>query len=61
MPRLARSRAATVPDGREPDERILFWHRGFAISDIVLGAWLLAEARRKGAGQLLTLWEGLDD
>jgi alanine dehydrogenase len=48
--------------GRTEDhERILFWHRGFAISDIVLGAWILAEARRKGVGQMLTLWEGLDE
>jgi Predicted ornithine cyclodeaminase, mu-crystallin homolog len=47
--------------GRRVDERILFWHRGFAISDIVLGAWILAEARRKGVGQNLTLWEGRED
>ena len=49
------------PGRTQSDERILFWHRGFAISDIVLGAWILAEARRKGVGQTLTLWEGLDD
>jgi len=49
------------PGRTEANERILFWHRGFAISDIVLGAWILAEARRKGIGQMLTLWEGLDD
>jgi ornithine cyclodeaminase len=49
------------PGRSQSDERILFWHRGFAISDIVLGAWILAEARRKGVGQNLTLWEGLDD
>jgi len=49
------------PGRTSADERILFWHRGFAISDIVLGAWILAEARRKGVGQTLTLWEGLED
>ena len=49
------------PGRTEAHERILFWHRGFAISDIVLGAWILAEAHRKGIGQMLTLWEGLDD
>jgi ornithine cyclodeaminase len=49
------------PGRQRDDERTLFWHRGFAISDIVLGAWILAEARRKGIGQMLTLWEGLDD
>ena len=44
--------------GREtPDERILFWHRGFAISDIVLGARLLAEAERQGVGIMPSLLE----
>lgn len=44
--------------GREwPDERILFWHRGFAISDIVLGARILAEAEQRGVGAMLSLLE----
>lgn len=44
--------------GREArDERILFWHRGFAISDIVLGARLLAEAEKRGVGTMLSLLE----
>jgi ornithine cyclodeaminase len=42
-------------------ERILFWHRGFAISDIVLGSWLADQAREKGLGQSLKLWEGADE
>ena len=48
--------------GREtPDERILFWHRGFAISDIVLGARLLAEAERQGVGTMLSLLEAREE
>ena len=44
-----------------PTERILFWHRGFAISDIVLGDWIVDQARKKGLGQTLTLWHGPDE
>jgi len=43
------------------EERILFWHRGFAISDIVLGSWIAEQARQKGLGQALTLWDGPDE
>lgn len=43
--------------GRENDsERIVFWHRGFAISDIVLGQWLLDRANREAVGRTLRLW-----
>ena len=42
-------------------ERILFWHRGFAVSDIVLGSWIADEARRKALGKTLTLWDGPDE
>ena len=42
-------------------ERIIFWHRGFAISDIVLGAWIHAQAEAKGVGTMLTLWDGPDE
>jgi len=48
--------------GRATDaERILFWHRGFAISDVVLGSWILDAAERAGAGQRLTLWRDRSD
>ena len=48
--------------GRErPDERILFWHRGFAISDIVLGARILAEAEKRGVGTMLSLLEAREE
>lgn len=45
----------------DADERILFWHRGFAISDIVLGSWIVEQARQARSGQLLTLWDGPDE
>lgn len=44
--------------GRKPgregaDETILFWHRGMSLSDIALGAALVAKARSEGVGQTL--------
>ncbi len=40
--------------GRErDDETILFWHRGLSLSDISLGAAMLAKAERLGIGQQL--------
>jgi ornithine cyclodeaminase len=40
--------------GRQSDlERILFWHRGLSLSDIALGAAILAKANRLGIGQEL--------
>ncbi len=54
--------AAGARPGREsPDERITFWHRGFAISDIVLGYAIHQRALAQGAGQRLTLWQGPDE
>jgi len=48
--------------GCETDvERIVFWHRGFAISDIVLGHWIHERARREGVGRSLLLWDGPDE
>jgi alanine dehydrogenase len=41
--------------GREGDgETILFWHRGLSLSDIALGAALLAKARKQDVGDTLT-------
>lgn len=51
----------TRPGRERTDERILFWHRGFAISDIVLGSWIFAQAEARGIGTTLTLWEGADE
>jgi ornithine cyclodeaminase/alanine dehydrogenase-like protein (mu-crystallin family) len=53
--------AGAKPGRADPAERILFWHRGFAISDIVLGSWILAEAERKGVGQPLALWRDREE
>ena len=40
--------------GREDDDEvILFWHRGLSLSDIALGAAMLAKARELGIGQEL--------
>ncbi len=40
--------------GRESDEEtIVFWHRGLALSDIALGAALLAKAESRGVGTRL--------
>jgi ornithine cyclodeaminase len=54
--------AARLADGREvEDGRIVYWHRGFAISDIVLGTHVLGEARRRGIGTMLTLFDEPDE
>lgn len=43
--------------GRESDdERIVFWHRGFAVSDIVLGHYILEKAEARKMGRRLKLW-----
>jgi alanine dehydrogenase len=47
----------TRPGRADRGERIIFWHRGFAISDIVLGSRILAETEAKGVGTTLTLWD----
>jgi len=45
---------AGVKPGRErDDETILLWHRGLSITDIALGAALLAKAKARGIGQSL--------
>jgi ornithine cyclodeaminase len=45
---------AGLKPGRESDaETNLFWHRGLSLSDIALGAHMLAKARRMGLGQSL--------
>jgi len=43
---------AGLRPGRESDnETNLFWHRGLSLSDIALGAAMLAKAKRLGIGQ----------
>ena len=45
--------AGRKPGRERDDETILFWHRGLSLSDIALGAAMLAKARRLGIGQTL--------
>ncbi len=37
------------------DQRIVFWHRGFAVSDVMLGDWILRRAEAEGVGTILPL------
>ena len=48
--------------GREPDDGIIvFWHRGFAISDIMLGNRVFTEAERTDSGRVITLFDREDE
>jgi len=53
---IGRIVAGFLPGRTSSAERTLFWHRGFAISDIVLGHHVLEQARAKGLGTPLALW-----
>jgi len=54
--------AAGIISGREDsDGVIVLWHRGFAISDIMLGSQILAEAEKKNVGQMITLFDRPDE
>jgi ornithine cyclodeaminase len=54
--------AAGFKSGRTgPDGRIVFWHRGFALSDIMLGTHILERAGRQGIGTMLTLFDEPDE
>ena len=49
---------AGLKPGREPgDGTIVFWHRGFAVSDVVLGNWIYERAERENVGTLFPLLE----
>jgi alanine dehydrogenase len=45
--------AGTRPGRERDDERILFWHRGLATTDIALGQAILERAVEQGVGTLL--------
>jgi ornithine cyclodeaminase len=45
--------AGTRPGRESDDERILFWHRGLATTDIALGQAILERAIAQDAGTLL--------
>jgi ornithine cyclodeaminase len=50
---LAEIVAGMRPGREQPDEAILFWHRGLSLSDIALGAAMLEKARKLGVGHTL--------
>ncbi len=53
---------AGLKPGRESDqERIIFWHKGFAISDIVIGHLAYERAKEKGIGTWLTYYRDPHD
>ena len=45
--------AGTRPGRERDDERILFWHRGLATTDVALGQAILDRAVERGVGTLL--------
>ena len=45
----------------DPNERIVFWHRGFAISDIMLGSHVLKFAEERNIGRTMTLFDQEDE
>ena len=54
--------AAGKVSGREAgDGIIVLWHRGFAISDIMLGSRILEAAEKKDAGTAVTLFDRPDE
>lgn len=53
---------AGIKPGRErDDERIVFWHKGFAISDIVIGHLAYEKAKERGVGTWLTYYREPQD
>lgn len=53
---------AGLKPGRESQqERILFWHKGFAISDIMIGHLAYQKAREKGIGRVLPYYSRPQD
>jgi alanine dehydrogenase len=48
--------AGLKPGRGSQQERILFWHKGFAVSDIVLGNLAYQRACEKGVGTLLSYY-----
>lgn len=53
--------AGLKPGRDSQEERILFWHKGFAISDIMLGNLAYQKAQEKGIGQLLPYYRRPQD
>ena len=54
--------AAGLKPGRESEtERSLFWHKGFAISDIMMGMLAVEKARAQGVGTELLYYSAPKD
>ena len=53
---------AGLRPGREgAEERILFWHRGFAVSDVMLGDWIYQRALAERVGTRLKLLSAAEE
>ncbi len=50
-----------LPARQTPQERILFWHRGFAVSDVVLGDWIYRRAEAEQVGTVHKLLDASDE
>lgn len=50
-----------LPGRESAEERILFWHRGFAVSDVVLGDWIFRRAEERSIGTVLELLDARDE
>lgn len=54
--------AAGKISGRKTDDGVIvLWHRGFAISDIMLGSQILAAAEKQSIGRMITLFDREDE
>ena len=53
--------AGLKPGRQSADERILFWHKGFAVSDIMLGHLAYQRALAKGLGTTLSYYRQPQD
>ena len=49
--------AGHKPGRENEDDRILFWHKGFSISDVMLGNLAYQVAKEQGTGQQVTYYE----
>ena len=53
--------AGNISGREEGDGLIVLWHRGFAISDIMLGSQILTEANARDIGTTVTLFDRPDE
>ena len=53
--------AGTQPGRERDDELIVFWHRGFAVSDIAVGSLALRRAQELGLGTRVTMASGVSE